>query len=659
MFLQQAIELFSLRKIIRFLLVLGAGVGVWACGAYTSATEIYQVDFSSIIKRQVDQLGQEIDLLVLNAEKFQHKEISKKELQQQLQQTRYAFKKAEGALTYYYPEHIKAYVNGAPLPHPDPFPIKKDAPDYYVMSPEAYKKSLPLDVLEAGHYLGKPRVAAPEGLQTLDELIFAENELDATKILQLSKRLKSFLIPLRKHMEERAFFYDFEVLEASRLELMRIFSMGITGFDTPGSLNAINEAKYSMSGIESLTHPLINRVSSKTKNEIKQLFFEAQDYLQVHQNFETFDRLTFLKTYIDPLYAKLGILQQELGLVSSAKNYGKIASWNAESTSVFSPELLNPYYYSLLKEGQDSEKLRKLGEKLFYDKNLSNGKNISCASCHQPKLAFTDGEVKSLANINGKRVQRNAPSLINVVFSDRYFYDLRAYDLEDQAEHVIDNHLEYNTSFSKIVSELKNNPTYIRLFNEIFSEPSISRYQFSKALSSYVISLRSFNSPFDQFVRGEKSNLPVSAKRGFNLFMGKANCATCHFPPTFSGLVPPLFKENESEVLGILTAPEVLQIDRDLGRYKNNIYEDLLPIYKYSFKTTTVRNAALTAPYFHNGSYQTLEEVIDFYDKGGAAGMGLGYELPNQTLSKDPLELSAREKKDLISFINSLNGNVE
>lgn len=653
MFLQQLIESFSVRKIIRFLFLLGVGLGLWICFAYTSANETYQVDFSSIIYRQVDQFGQEIDLLAMEAEKFQQKEISKQQLQEQLKQTRYAFKEAESVLSYYYPEHIKAYINGAPLPHPDPFPIKKDAPDYYVMTPEAYKKSLPLDLLETGHYLGKPRVAAPEGLQILDELIFAKGELEIHEIIQLSERLKSFFAPLEKHLKQRTFFYDFELLEASRLELIRIFSMGVTGFDTPGSLNAIHEASHSLKGIENLVRALLEKAPKTLKNKIESLFSSTQIYLQNHQSFEEFDRLSFLVKYIDPLYAELGKLQQELKLKSTAKTYGKIPSWNAESTSIFSTDLLNPYYYSFLKEEEDNEALQKLGKKLFYDKTLSRNKNISCASCHQPELTFTDAQPKSLSSLEGKTVQRNAPSLINAVFSDRYFYDLRAYDLEDQVTHVIDNYLEYNTNFKEIIKKLENNPSYENLFAEVFSKEPINRYQFSKALSSYVISLQSFNSPFDQFVRGESNKLSSSAKRGFNLFMGKANCATCHFPPNFSGLVPPLFQENESEVLGVLTAPKVLQIDQDLGRSKNNIYEDQLPIYKYSFKTTTVRNAALTAPYFHNGAYQTLEEVLDFYDKGGAVGLGL--HLPNQTLSKEALELSAREKKDLMAFIKSLS----
>ncbi|SHI99280.1 cytochrome c peroxidase [Mesonia phycicola] len=647
--------MFYFKKSIRcwFFIVFIISLGI--CLSNFTKQEIYQKDFSSIVYKQVNRLSKEIDLLVLISEKFQKKELSKKDLQNQLQVTRYAFKRAEGVLTYYYPKHIQAYINGAPLPHPDPFPIKKNAPDYYVMTPEAYKKSLPLDMLDLGHYSGKPRVAAPEGLQTLDELIFSEDNIDSQKIVRLTTRLQRFYIPLEKHIKNRKFFYDFELLEASRLELIRVFSMGVTGFDTPGSLNAITEVKHSLKGVEDYINLLKEKCSLNSVSRTDRLFYLVDEYLQKHQEFESFDRLAFLKDYVDPLYAQLGEIKEELNLTSTANKYGEVSSWNTNSTSIFSEELLNPYYYSFLKEEEDSAELRNLGKKLFYDDGLSKNENLSCASCHQPELAFTDGKVKSFANLEGETVKRNSPSLINAVFSDRFFYDLRAHDLEDQVGHVIDNHLEYNTNFKVITEKLENNSDYINLFSEVFPEQKINRYQFSKALSSYVISLRSFNTPFDQYVRGEKSNISVFVKRGFNLFMGKAACATCHFPPTFSGLVPPLFQENESEVIGVLTSPNVLEIDKDLGRYENGIYEDKLSIYKHSFKTTTVREANYTAPYFHNGSYSTLEEVIDFYDKGGASGMGLINELPNQTLAPDPLELTNREKKDLISFIKSLS----
>ncbi len=155
-------------------------------------------------------------------------------------------------------------------------------------------------------------------------------------------------------------------------------------------------------------------------------------------------------------------------------------------------------------------------------------------------------------------------------------------------------------------------------------------------------------------MRNEKE-ISEDAKKGFNLFMGKANCATCHFAPHFSGLVPPFFNENESEVLGVTKKPIKIsppEIDSDLGRVKSNVKKENSWIYENSFKTMTVRNIALTKPYFHNGAFNTLEEVLDFYNEGGAEGLGL--KINNQTLPADKLNLTNEEIKQIIAFLNSL-----
>jgi cytochrome c peroxidase len=150
-------------------------------------------------------------------------------------------------------------------------------------------------------------------------------------------------------------------------------------------------------------------------------------------------------------------------------------------------------------------------------------------------------------------------------------------------------------------------------------------------------------------------NVSEDVKKGFNLFMGKANCATCHFAPHFSGLVPPFFNENESEVLGVTTRPIKqlpVELDQDLGRGNSPVKKEKSWIYDYSFKTVTVRNIALTKPYFHNGAFNTLEEVLDFYNEGG--GEGLGLKMKNQTLAPDKLNLTPTEIKEIIAFLNAL-----
>ncbi|MEL6986695.1 MAG: hypothetical protein AAGK97_02605, partial [Bacteroidota bacterium] len=163
-------------------------------------------------------------------------------------------------------------------------------------------------------------------------------------------------------------------------------------------------------------------------------------------------------------------------------------------------------------------------------------------------------------------------------------------------------------------------------------------------------------SKFDQAIRTDsKEELDPEVIRGFNLFMGKAACGTCHFAPTFSGLVPPSFKESEAEVLGVASTKANKYLDPDYGRSANGNVKEKADHTQHAFKTVTVRNAELTAPYMHNGAYETLEEVMDFYNKGG--GQGLGFELEFQTLGADPLELEEDEIAAIIKFMESLTDN--
>lgn len=579
-------------------------------------------------------------------------------LKRKIKETRLQYKRVEFLLEYYYPKHVKAYINGAPLDHVDPYPYIEDySDDYYPGGAEAYMNSRPLDYLEGGHYQAEPRVVAPQGLQVLDEMIFGSDEPNQEELILLVNSLNQKFSTLVDALILRSHFQQFEIIEACRLELIRIFSLGVTGFDTPGSLNALNESRVALEGMHSVFKISFEETSGRRAVEKK--FNQAIDFLKRDVTFEGFDRMAFLKDYVDPLYKELKDFHQTLHLPTSASLEIGEHSWNFNSSSIFAEDLLNPYYYGMLPRGDDTPELRQLGERLFFEKQLSRSGKLSCASCHKPELAFSDGRPLSHSSVEGKSVKRNSPGLINAVFADRFFYDLRAYDLPDQAAHVIESHLEFNTSMDEIIHKLNTSEEYLGHFKTSFGgEGEITHDQFSRALAAYVMSLKSYQSPFDQYVRGERKKINPEVIAGFNLFMGKAACGTCHFAPTFSGLVPPLFQENESEVLGVLRKPESFEIDDDPGRRGNGILQENFEIYNNSFKTTTVRNIALTAPYFHNGAYPDLESVLNFYNHGGAAGIGLSYELPNQTLPPDSLHLSDIEKSQMISFLESLTDSV-
>lgn len=585
--------------------------------SFTTEKESHQgIGFMEQYTREFEDAVNRLDSV---ANEFLYGKAEMEILQNAVLDTRLAYKKIEFFLGFQYPEYNTGHFNGAPL-----LQIKRDG--------------------------SKPDVVAPEGLQVLDELVFSEEAFsERTIIASTARKLKASYGQLYASLQKTEQTFP-NAVPAMRLQLVRLFSMGVTGFDTPGSLNALPETEASLAGMKLYFDE--NHLAEETGSaqNISLLFKEAMEFVGKAESFETFDRLEFLRRYIDPLYKALGEMEppRETALAESS-------GWNAESVSLFSEDFLNPYFYTDIKAKEDSNEMRALGKTLFYDPRLSNSGTISCVSCHNPDKAFTDQSAKSASNVQGKTVLRNSPTLLNAVYSDRYFYDLRAFTLEQQAEHVIFNVDEFNTAYSNILSKLEQDAAYSKAFKDVFGKGNITRETFSKALASYVLSLKSFNSPFDQYARNETNVLDEKVKNGFNLFMGKANCATCHFAPTFSGLVPPFYNENESEILGVLQNPRdsIKTLDADGGRMHNRINSEEAWIYDKSFKTTTVRNTGLTAPYFHNGAYETLEEVIDFYNDGG--GEGLGLVVVNQTLSSDPLGLTDTEKTELIAFMESLN----
>ena len=273
---------------------------------------------------------------------------------------------------------------------------------------------------------------------------------------------------------------------------------------------------------------------------------------------------------------------------------------------------------------------------------------MSCASCHIAENAFTDALQTATSNA-GKPLERNTPTLTYVAYQKSFFYDGIALSLEGQIKNVVENTQEFHTDLLTIEQEILNDSTYVKAFEELYPN-GVTNQNITNAIANYERSLGNFSSKFDKNMQGKLENLSTSEKNGFNLFMGKAACATCHFPPVFNGTVPPKFDETELELIGVPEAKDTINpmVSDDLGRYKLYKVDER----KHYFKTSTVRNIDKTAPYMHNGVYTTLEEIVDFYNKGGGAGLGI--DLPNQTLPSDQLGLTKQEIADLVSFMKSL-----
>ncbi|ASW73827.1 cytochrome C peroxidase [Chryseobacterium piperi] len=572
---------------------------------------------NTMINKGLADFKSKLEQLKTDVYQFDDNHLSLEDLQASLRNTRNSYKEIEFYIAYYYPEFSKTHLNAAPLFH-----IEAAGTSAYTLP--------------------------PEGLQVLDELIFSEEAIEQKdKIKTITDFLYNSYSNFYLSSVKNGLSKGNNKTLPLRIELIRIYSLGITGFDTPGSLNISEEAGYALLGMKKYINddPYFKNYNIQNVNI---LLSQSIDYLSRHKDFEKFDRIEFYKKYIQPLYEELGKWD---GRTDDLKEF---SGWNVGNKNFFSSDFLDPYFYTLLQSSEDNPDLRTLGKDIFYDQTVSDNGKMSCATCHLPENAFTDLKIKSQSNIEGKTVLRNSPSLYNAVFAKRFFYDMRAFYIEQQAEHVIYNEEEFNTSYESIIKKLKNNPQYKKAFRAAFKDGKINKENFSKALSSYVASLYSFESDFDRFMRNEKG-ISEDAQKGFNLFMGKANCATCHFAPHFSGLVPPFYNENESEVLGVTKKPVnqlPLELDADPGRVKSPVKKENSWIYENSFKTMTVRNIALTKPYFHNGAFHTLEEVLDFYNEGG--GEGLGLKMNNQTLPSDKLNLTPIEIKQIIAFLNSL-----
>ena len=489
----------------------------------------------------------------------------------------------------------------------------------------------------------------PHGLQVMEDLIYnpdgeSSRLMLRNEIQRFDDLLNKFYTRSKSQEVKDAKEFNKVVWDALRFEIYRIESLGITGFDVPDSENALPETR---AVLQSLTHvielfqPLFNQ--NNVKSEMikgKQIVTESIVFIEQNNDFDKFDRLTFIKNYLHPLSRWFTKNCDNLSLNFSA-NFSPI---NREAKHLFDETIFNSNYFS---SNSTPEKIE-LGKKLFNDRILSGSNERSCATCHNPDKGYADGLTKNSAISSNELLLRNTPTLWNSVYQTKLFYDSRVTSLEKQSLAVIHNPLEMGGNLDSIILNINQDQNYITLFKKIYQSDATKNYLVD-ALSSFTQSIISFNSRFDQYVRNESDDLTEEEKAGFNLFTGKAKCATCHFLPLFNGLVPPHYKETESEIIGVpMTKMNPKIIDPDEGKYMFT----QLDLHRYAFKTTGIRNSNLTAPYMHNGVYSTLEEVVEFYNGGG--GVGQGMLLDNQTLPSDSLRLSKSEVQNIVKFIESL-----
>jgi cytochrome c peroxidase len=274
-----------------------------------------------------------------------------------------------------------------------------------------------------------------------------------------------------------------------------------------------------------------------------------------------------------------------------------------------------------------------LGRALFFDKRLSKDNTIACANCHMAKFAFTDGRPVS-TGIKGQKGGRSAPASLNRLFSKGQFWDGRAATLEEQSIGPFTNPIEHGfANHDEMVAKMKKIEGYRKLFKQVFGE-EITMAGVGKAIASFQRTILSGNSPADRFDQGgDEKAISAGAQRGLVLFREKARCTKCH-----SGFN---FTDEKFHNLGIGWDTGTV----DLGRYM--VTQNPADI--GAFKTPTLREIARSAPYMHDGRFKTLEEVVNFYNKGGVKN-------PHQDELVLPLELTDEEKRDLVAFLRTLNG---
>ena len=533
-----------------------------------------------------------------------------KQLQSLFLQTRLAYKKIEWAAEYFAPATSR-FVNGPPVQEVE---------------------------------MSSGQVFEPAGLQVIEGFLFPKYDLSQKKELIRQLKLLQAGSDKFKTYFANIDILDGQVFDAAKLEVFRVLSLGITGFDNPLTLKSSQE---SVACLESLKPVLAYYVGNNDEN-ISVKIDAACNYLNSHTDFNAFDRAAFITQYGNSITTSITNLGGKLKI--HVIRYNRLL--NQDAKTLFDKDAFNVNAYAPDDSSFTTDKKIALGRVLFADRILSGNGKRSCQSCHQPDKAFSDGLVKNMTIDGNKPLRRNTPTLINAALQPSQFFDLRAKTLEDQARSVVQNKDEMHGIMAVATQRLWANKAYRQLFSAAFPKRNRTRIdtlEVMNAIGSYVRSLTFLNSRFDEYMRGNKSAMSQQEVNGFNLFMGKAKCATCHYMPLFNGTFPPRYMMVESEVIGVPQSLAEKAIDTDMGRY------DMMKInaFKHAFKITTVRNASRTAPYMHNGVFTTLQQVMDFYNKGG--GIGLGFKIDNQTLAADKLNLTATESDEVIAFIKSLD----
>ncbi|HEX6809887.1 MAG TPA: cytochrome c peroxidase, partial [Gemmatimonadaceae bacterium] len=404
----------------------------------------------------------------------------------------------------------------------------------------------------------KPYVAlgAPAGFQVIEAALFYHDDPGRDSLASTVRAMRRAVVALRG-MTSRVTISDADLLDALRLEIARIATLGVAGFDAPQSGDAIVECAESLEGARSLVRAAAGESPDGRAvvpwSRVDSALTRAAAYLRLHSQFDSLNRLTFIVAYANPAAHAIADARRTLPAPPALRRL-----WRQSAASVYENGAFDASAFAPVDAPSSSAALLALGGRLFVDPTLSGPRTRSCAFCHDPSRAFTDGRARSALLTHTSGNDRNTPTLVNAGYAPLLFDDLRARSLEMQAGMVLASPTEMASSPELAAARLRRDPGYVAAFARAFPrarDRSITAEQLRLALGAYVRSLNALDSRFDRAVQGDTAALSPTERFGFTVFAGKARCATCHFLPLVNGTMPPDFVASEAEIIGTPALP--------------------------------------------------------------------------------------------------------
>ena len=497
-----------------------------------------------------------------------------------------------------------------------------------------------------------PSFLTPSGFPALETVLWTDGGLTRSRA-DSARRIVAGMRPLVGQVRGLATGIqptDAQVIEFTRLELVRIATLGIAGFDAPRSRDAMLESAEALDGVRQTYLVTGHRWLAATshRRRLDAALTAAADYLRSHTDFASFDRLGFIVGQANAAAQALESLRVAEGTIPISMPRGL----RAHAVSPYAAGAFDERAYAPRSAPKASPDLIALGQRLFTDPRLSGPGTRSCASCHNPSHAFTDGRPTPASLAPGLPVPRNTPTLINVGFQPAQFADERAVTLEDQVVEVLRSRAEMSSSIDSAAARLAADPGYREQFGRAFGDPGRG--------GSAVSVDTAARAPGDSGVRAlaRRNELAIRpggpwrhggdhapGASGLQPVHGKGGVRIVSFRAALRRHCSPRYVASDVEVIGTPAAPGSARFDADSARGAIDHRADHIR----AFKVPSLRNVAITPPYMHNGTFLTLRQVMDFYEGGGAQG-----RLPNQTLASDSLHLTPSERAAVIAFLQTL-----